>query len=77
MKVKFVIFALIFVYWFLRLGSMIKILLNNIIFFFFGGGGGWGMGLALGGLTLKGILCPIVFHSCYVYMYVPYQQINK
>ena len=35
------------------------------------------MGLALGGLTLRGILCPIVFHSCYVYMYVPYQQINK
>ena len=36
-----------------------------------------GVGLALGGLTLKGILCRIVFHLCYVYMYVPYQQINK
>ena len=74
-KVKFVIFALIFGYRYLQLGSMIKILFNNIIYFFWGGGRG--MELALGGLTLKGILCPIVFHSCYVYMYVPYQQINK
>ena len=55
---------------------MIKILFNNFIYIYiyiFGGG----VGLALGGLTLKGILCPIVFHLCYVYMYVPYQQINK
>ena len=43
-KVKFVIFALIFVYQFLRLGSMIKILLNNIIFFFGGVGRGIGFG---------------------------------
>ena len=76
MKVKFVIFALIFGYRYLQLGSMIKILFNNIIYFFLGGGGR-GVELALGGLTLKGILCPIVFHLCYVYMYVPYQQINK
>ena len=73
MKVKFVIFALIFVYQFLQLGSMIKILLNNIIFFL-GGGGAWDW---LWVAFLKGILCPIVFHLCYVYMYVPYQQINK
>ena len=57
---------------------MIKILFNNIIYiYFFWGGGVGGVGLALGGLTLKGILCRIVFHLCYVYMYVPYQQINK
>ena len=54
MKVKFVIFALIFVYWFLRLGSMIKILLNNIIFFFFGGGGGVGQGVGFGGVNPGG-----------------------
>ena len=50
MKVKFVIFALIFVYQFLRLGSMIKILLNNIIFFF----GGVGRGIGFGWLNPEG-----------------------
>ena len=28
------------------------------------------MGSALGGLTLKGTLCPVVFPLCYVYMYL-------
>ena len=69
MKVKFVIFTHIFVYRFLQLGSMIKILFNYIyIYIFFLGGGG--MGSALGGLTLKGTLCPVVFPLCYVYMYL-------
>ena len=67
MKVKFVIFTHIFVYRFLQLGSMIKILFNYIYIFF---GGVGEMGSALGGLTLKGTLCPVVFPLCYVYMYL-------
>ena len=52
MKVKFVIFALIFGYWYLQLGSMIKILFNNIIYFF--GGGGKGRGIGFGWLNPEG-----------------------